>query len=117
MNRQMKIVITNKEIVYDWVNDKRNPYIQTITRFRKKGYITEDLAGREIGITFKADDKRKDKIYGNAYMLFFQEYKSELGQWRLVKTTYGEPFSYIKLQEILNTQDKYDNLHINIENY
>lgn len=112
--RQMQIVVTNQIIYYDWNKNERSTYFMSKTADCKKGYVTKDANGREIGITYEADDKTKVNIVHNAYMLFFKKYKDELGKYRLVKTKFDKPFLFSKLEEILETQDEFDDLQIEI---
>ena len=108
--RQMNIIVTNEKMGYDWNKDKSYHYAIAVKHLCKNGYITKDQNGRNIGIVFMADGK----FYGMAYMLFFKEYEKELGVWRLVKTKYNKKFLFEKLEGILKTQDKFDDLQINI---
>ena len=109
----MQIVVTNQKVFYDWKNNECTNYYLPIGRECKRGYITKDLNGREIGITFEADDARKG-FCGDAYMLFFKKYEDELGQWRLVKTTLGKTFPFSKLEEKLQDNSEFDDLQIEI---
>lgn len=49
----------------------------------KTGFMTFDNRGRNVGVTFMSDDKRKPS-YGQAEICFYNEYKEELGEWRLI---------------------------------
>lgn len=51
---------------------------------KKIGYVTFDDRQRKVGICFMADD-RKTARYGNAEILFFNEFKNEFGTWRIIK--------------------------------
>lgn len=112
--KQMQIVVTNQKIFYDWKNNEKSTFYMPINTECKKGYITKDLNGREIGITYEADDERKLRIVGNAYMLLYKKYEDELGKYRLVKTKSGKIFPFCRLEEVLETEDQYDALQIEI---
>ena len=49
----------------------------------KTGFLTFDKAGRNVGVTFMNDDERRSS-YGQAEICFFDEYKGEFGEWRLI---------------------------------
>ena len=49
----------------------------------KTGFKTFDKTGRNVGVTFMNDDKRRAS-YGQAEICFYDEYKEEFGEWRLI---------------------------------
>ena len=72
----------------------------------KTGFMTFDKTGRHVGVTFMNDDKRKSS-YGQAEICFYDEFKEEFGQWRLVAIN-KERLSFHKLTNILEENGSYE---------
>ena len=68
--------------------------------------MTFDKTGRHVGVTFMNDDKRKSS-YGQAEICFYDEFKEEFGQWRLVAIN-KERLSFHKLTNILEENGSYE---------
>ena len=72
----------------------------------KQGFLAADKSGRNVGVVFMNDDKRKQS-YGQAEICFFDEYVDEFGQWRLVSIN-KERVSFKELSKILDQQGDYE---------
>ena len=69
------------------------------------GYETYDKSGRKVGITYK--HKQRAVAFGQAEISFFEEYKDEFGEWRLVFID-GDRLPYEKLSKILEKNDTFE---------
>lgn len=69
------------------------------------GYETYDKSGRKVGITYK--HKQRAVASGQAEISFFEEYKDEFGEWRLVFID-GDRLPYEKLSKILEKNDAFE---------
>ena len=71
----------------------------------KTGFRTFDEFGRDVGVTFMNDDERKPS-YGQAEICFYDEYKEDFGQWRLISI--GKiRLSFKRLKSILLQQGSF----------
>ncbi len=73
---------------------------------RKFGFLVFDKSGRNIGVTFMNDDKRRTS-FGQAEICFFDEYIGEFGEWRLISID-KERLSFEKLSKKLEEQGFYE---------
>lgn len=71
----------------------------------RKGFITLDNEGRVVAVTAMHADER-GPAYGQAELCFFNEYKSDFGQWRLIAID-KERISFSKLTKILKENGSY----------
>lgn len=85
-DRELTITISNRKLRYKG----------------KLGYLTFDEDGRNIGIVYMADDKRKAH-YGSAEILFYKDYETEFGTWRLIKQVDNnlQNLKYSQLERII----------------
>ena len=105
IDNELKIIISNRKVCYDWENDNLITSALTIKKFRKNGYIFADENGNNLGIVFKSDDKRTVRE-GSAEILFFKEYEQEHGVWRNIKI-HGQYLPYSHLEEVLQKNGHY----------
>lgn len=105
IDKELKIIITNQIVNYDKRMSCLLYYKASTTRYRKNGFMTYDETGRKIGIVFMADDKRTYR-YGNAEIMFFNEFENEFGEWRVIKINkHYLPFA--KLEKVLQSQNEF----------
>lgn len=72
----------------------------------KRGFLTYDKSGNNVGVTFMHDDKRRE-AYGQAEICFYDKYISKFGEWRLIFIN-KERLSFNKLSKILERQDVFE---------
>ena len=72
----------------------------------KQGFLAFDKSGRCVGVVFMNDDERKPS-YGQAEICFFDEYREDFGQWRLISIN-KERLSFERLSKILDQQGDYE---------
>ena len=74
----------------------------------KTGFMTYDKTGRNIGVTFMNDDKRRSS-YGQAEICFYDEYKEDFGQWRLISIDKVR-LSFERLKSILSQHESFETI-------
>ena len=70
--------------------------------------MTYDKTGRNIGVTFMNDDKRRSS-YGQAEICFYDEYKEDFGQWRLISIDKVR-LSFERLKSILSQHESFETI-------
>lgn len=105
LDKELKIIVKNQKASYDRNYERLSSSYVSVTKFRKNGYLTCDEDGNIIGLVFKSDDERTVR-YGNAEIMFLNEYKNKYGMWRIIKI-HGQYLPYSHLEEVLKSNDKY----------
>ena len=70
-----------------------------------KGYLTYDNKYRCVGVTFMHNDRRNIS-YGQAEICFYEKYKQDFGEWRLVSIN-KERVSFERLECLLDEEDSF----------
>lgn len=105
IDQELKIIIKNQIANYNRNTDRLLYEKSSVTRYRKNGFLAYDENGKNIGIVFMSDDKRKC-YFGNAEILFFNKLENEFGIWRIIKIK-GNYLPFEKLEKFLQTNNEY----------
>lgn len=105
LDKKLKIIISNQIANYDLNSNHLSYNKGTISKYRKNGYLTYDENYTMIGLVFMSDDIRTNR-YGNAEILFFNDFKQEFGTWRIIKII-GNYLPFTHLENHLRTNEEY----------
>lgn len=105
IDKELKIIIKNQIANYNRNTNSLLYETSSVTRYRKNGFLVYDENDKNIGLVFMSDDERTYR-FGNAEILFFNEFKNELGVWRVIKIK-SNYLPFKQLEKILQTNNEY----------
>ena len=105
VDKELKIIIKNQIANYNRNTDRLLYEISSVTRYRKNGFLAYDENGKNIGLVFMSDDERTYR-FGNAEILFFNEFQNQLGVWRIIKIK-GHYLPFKNLEKVLQKNNEY----------